>query len=401
MKLANKSFYEKDVRRAIENISMGVIQICENEDTKKENLDIFIKGMQMIKSGANCLHSLSKIRGGRLFPVEFKEVMELVENYSIDEWINMYPFLKGCCDDLGDKKINLYDEVYLDEKDRFFSASTEYSLYVKYNNDLSFQKIREISENDLEYSFSRAYIPTVLEGGIIDINNTLKNIAVRECGISVSNRLITEILKNYYVEIPALSNYYRNDSGYALCRNCGSLMRKDKRGEIVCSFGKCQKAHFMKNVRFEIGGYINNPTRILRFEIMRFVKYPSIEERDIFEKLKKKYEKKGLISDLELYKGKDSCDISFSLKGRRQAIDFKEWENPIELAKALSSDNFKRNNGDADCKIVVPDYLTKKSNGRRNDYMDKLESFVVGDKMNDVDIMTVSEFFAYLERVNR
>lgn len=398
-KIQDKSV-EKEIDRAMRYISIGSAKIFK-EDDEINNIKDRIKGVQMVQSGANILNSLSKIKGadgGPYFPSQVKEVLSLIKAHSVDEWVEMYPFLKDNCNDLVNNRTNFYDQAFLDKEDRDIIECSEFDLYVKFNNDIAFSEVRNIARNDSEYSFTRAYIPPVLEGELLDLKQSLRFKYIELYGESISDDILNKVLMNYYKPINNLKSFYSENGKYAICKSCGSLMKKRQNGKIVCSFDRCETSHYMKNKAFEILGYCTNPTRMLKYEIMRFVYFPSIEERLMFDRLDKKYQRKSLIRELILYKGKDTCDISFYIGNDREAIDLKEWENPEHLAKALNADNFRRNNADANCTIVVPDYLTRKSNGRKNDYMKRLKSAITGDKMRDVQIMTVSEFFTYLDR---
>lgn len=398
-RIKNKSL-EKEIDRAMTYIYMGTVKMFEDEDNDRESIKEKIVGKDMVLSGASILNSLSRIKakeGEAYFPTKLKDVLYLIKNHGVDEWVEMYPFLKNHCNDLVSKGTQFYHQAYLEREDRDIVEDSEYKLFVKFNNDMAFSEIRNIAKNDKEYSFSRAYISPILEGELLELKKNIDFKYIKMHGESISETLLNEILKNYYRPITNLHIYYSENGRYALCKSCGSLMKKKRNGDIVCSFNKCRNSHFMKNKKFEILEYCSNPTMILKYEVMRFVYYPSIEEREMFNKLTKKYLKKELIRDLILYKDKDSCDISFYIGNIREAVDLKEWESPEELAKSLNTDNFKRNNADANCTIVIPDYLTKKSNGRKNDYMQRLKASITGDNMKDVKIMTVSEFFKYVD----
>lgn len=406
----SREIIQREIDMAMEYISMGCNKIYTDEDISYKNSDSKIDGLNYIQKGADILNMISKVSNFEKkpdkFPCDLKEVILLIENNTIDEWVEKYPFLKDYTSRFTNISFNFLDEIGLDESEKIIGTSNEYELFIKYNNDLKFNQIRALVKNDNEYAFSRIGIDTVLSGNSLNIKKHFENRYKKLFGKDASlDPKITETLAlNYYKEITNLSKYYYVPSkGYAVCKRCGSLMKlrnKDK-DSLVCSFNLCKLKSILLNEKPSEGGYINNPTKQLRYEILRFIAFPSIEEYNMYDYLKKNYEKKGIISELVLYKNKDACDISFVFNNKRYALDLKEWQDPLSLAKRISEENFKRNNKDAYCFIVIPDYLSKKSNGRKSDYMSNLEGSLQGNNISKSDIFTVSEFYKKLKTLTK
>lgn len=403
--MAEKSEIKKEVDIALTYISIGCNKFYEEDciDFKKINKNI--EGLKCIQKGAYILNAISNLSNFKnhmeKFPTDLSIVLKLIEEKSIDEWVELYPFLKEYTKDLADMYYNFLDDVGLGEHDRMFKENSEYELFIKYNNDKNFMLIRGLAANDKEYAFSRVGIPTLLEGNALNINMFLKNKFKSIFGDeNINEKLIEAIVNNYYRDVINLHKYYHTKEGYACCKHCGSLIQKKTKREdkYLCSFDICNDKHMKFNKKVEIGSYIKNPTKVLKYEVLRFVSYPSIEEWRFYCKLEH-YEKIGMIKDLILYYNKDACDISFVFNNTRFAIDLKEWVRPKDLGKRISEENFKRNNKDAKCFIVIPEYLTKKSNGRKNDYMSVLKNNITGKAITEDEILTDAEFMKKFKRL--
>ena len=403
--MAEKSEIKKEIDIALTYISIGCNKFYEEDciDFKKINKNI--EGLKCIQKGAYILNAISNLSNFKnhmeKFPTDLSIVLKLIEEKSIDEWVELYPFLKEYTKDLADMYYNFLDDVGLGEHDRMFKENSEYELFIKYNNDKNFMLIRGLAANDKEYAFSRVGIPTLLEGNALNINMFLKNKFKSIFGDeNINEKLIEAIVNNYYRDVINLHKYYHTKEGYACCKHCGSLIQKKTKREdkYLCSFDICNDKHMKFNKKVEIGSYIKNPTKVLKYEVLRFVSYPSIEEWRFYCKLEH-YEKIGMIKDLILYYNKDACDISFVFNNTRFAIDLKEWVRPKDLGKRISEENFKRNNKDAKCFIVIPEYLTKKSNGRKNDYMSVLKNNITGKAITEDEILTDAEFMKKFKRL--
>lgn len=403
--MAEKAEIKKEIDIAFEYISMGCNEFYEEDciDFKKINKNI--EGLKCIQKGAYILNTISNLSNFKnhveKFPTDLSKVLKLIEEKSIDEWVELYPFLKEYTKDLADIYYNFLDDVGLGEHDRMFKENSEYELFVKYNNDVNFMFIRGLASNDNEYAFSRVGIPTLLEGNVLNIKMFLKNRFKNLFGYENANeKLIESIVNNYYRDTINLHKYYHTKEGYAYCKHCGSLVQKKAKREnkYLCSFDICNDRSMKFNKKVEIGGYIKNPTKVLKYEVLRFVSYPSIEEWNLYCKLEH-YSKIGIIKDLILYYNKDACDISFVFDNTRFAIDLKEWIRPKDLGKRISEENFKRNNKDAKCFIVIPEYLTKKSNGRKNDYMSILKNNITGKAITEDEILTDAEFMKKFKKL--
>ena len=396
---------QKEVNFALSCISIGCNKFYKDYKIDYKTTTDKLDGLSSILKGAyilNAISNLNNFNGNKYrdkFPVNIQDVLNIIENNTVDEWVTKYPFLKDYTTELSEISFSFLDEVDIGEKERLFKENSEYELYIKFNNDLNFSIIRELAVNDYEYAFSRVGIPTILEGNTLHIRNSLITIYRRLFNTTdINEKLIESIVLNYYTDAVNLRKYHHTPDGYAYCKNCGSFLQKVSRKEskFVCTFDVCRDKQAKFNNPVEIGGFVKNPTKILRYEVLRFVSYPSIEEWALYSKLKD-YQEKGSISDLVLYFNKDACDISFKLLGERYALDLKEWTRPTELGKRISEENFKRNNKDARCFILIPDYLTKKSTGRANSYLKVLRNSIDTNVIKDDEILTVSKFLKQIK----
>lgn len=403
--MIGKAEIKKEVDIALTYISMGCNRLYEENDIDLNKINKKIEGLDYIQKAAYILNSISNLSNFKKytdkFPTDINIVLKLIEDKSIDEWVELYPFLKEYVKDLADTYYYFLDDVSLGEHERIFKENSEYELFVKYNNDNNFMSVRALTNDDNEYAFSRVGIPTLLEGNLLNINASLKDIFKNLFGYENRNeKLIESIVNNYYRDVINLNKYYHTKEGYAYCKHCGSLIQKKchKEEKYLCSFDVCKNKSMAHNRKVEIGGYIKNPTKVLKYEILRFVAYPSIAEWKLYCQLEH-YEKRGILKDLILYYNKDACDISFILNDLRFAIDLKEWVGAKDLGIRISEENFKRNNKDAKCFIVIPEYLTKKSNGRKNDYMSILKNNITGQSISSDEIMTDVEFMKMLKNL--
>lgn len=134
---------------------------------------------------------------------------------------------------------------------------------------------------------------------------------------------LEEVLNDAYEVGPAA---YYHEGKYMECGRCGSLLVKNKVGQLCCEDLICRE---------------EGPTRLrrkweetvlqLKRGLRRFVARPGLVELRLFQKLQRD---SGV--EVELWPDFDRYDLKITIGGEVWAVDVKDWTNPFLLGRSIN-----------------------------------------------------------------